>query len=99
MTAFNSVGGFVKLINNLSKKKKKNVSVDNGDKGTGAWSSFSSSSIHPSHSQSKSTMSSAKNIEEAQRKGDFAIKPEAATPTLNTADWPLLLKVRTLPTD
>ena len=40
-------------------------------------------------------MSSAKNIEEAQRKGDFAIKPEAATPTLNTADWPLLLKVRT----
>jgi H/ACA ribonucleoprotein complex subunit 4 len=35
-----------------------------------------------------------KNIEEAQRSGDFAIKPEADTPTLNTADWPLLLKVR-----
>ncbi|GJJ76569.1 H/ACA ribonucleoprotein complex subunit 4 [Entomortierella parvispora] len=34
----------------------------------------------------------SKNIEEAQRSGDFAIKPEAATPTLNTADWPLLLK-------
>ncbi|KAG0286179.1 centromere/microtubule-binding protein cbf5 [Linnemannia gamsii] len=33
-----------------------------------------------------------KNIEEAQRSGDFAIKPEADTPTLNTADWPLLLK-------
>ncbi|KAF9577651.1 centromere/microtubule-binding protein cbf5, partial [Lunasporangiospora selenospora] len=32
------------------------------------------------------------NIEEAQRKGDFAIKPESSTPTLNTADWPLLLK-------
>ncbi|KAF9304470.1 centromere/microtubule-binding protein cbf5, partial [Podila horticola] len=32
------------------------------------------------------------SIEEAQRKGDFAIKPEAATPTLNTSDWPLLLK-------
>jgi len=38
----------------------------------------------------------SKNIEEAQRSGDFAIKPEAATPTLNTADWPLLLKVRNL---
>ncbi|KAG0249926.1 centromere/microtubule-binding protein cbf5, partial [Mortierella polycephala] len=37
-------------------------------------------------------MSASKNIEEAQRLGDFAIKPEAATPTLNTADWPLLLK-------
>ena len=35
------------------------------------------------------------NIQEAQRQGDFAIKPEGATPTLNTADWPLLLKVCT----
>jgi len=34
------------------------------------------------------------SIEEAQRKGDFAIKPEAATATLNTSDWPLLLKVK-----
>jgi len=55
--------------------------------------------MHPLHSfthpHNRIDMSSAKNIEEAQRKGDFAIKPEAATPTLNTADWPLLLKVRT----
>ncbi|BGP06206.1 centromere/microtubule-binding protein cbf5 [Rhodotorula toruloides] len=28
----------------------------------------------------------------AQTDGDFAIKPESATPTLNTKDWPLLLK-------
>ncbi|KAG0368167.1 H/ACA ribonucleoprotein complex subunit dkc1, partial [Gamsiella multidivaricata] len=34
----------------------------------------------------------SKNIEETQRKGDFTIKPSDATPTLNTADWPLLLK-------
>ncbi|ORZ22749.1 pseudouridine synthase [Lobosporangium transversale] len=35
---------------------------------------------------------SKNNVEEAQRKGDFTIKPESATPSLNTADWPLLLK-------
>ncbi|KAF9578781.1 centromere/microtubule-binding protein cbf5, partial [Lunasporangiospora selenospora] len=32
------------------------------------------------------------SIEAAQRSGDFAIKPDNATPILNTADWPLLLK-------
>ncbi|KAG0316956.1 centromere/microtubule-binding protein cbf5, partial [Dissophora globulifera] len=36
----------------------------------------------------------SKSIEDAQRDGDFAIKPESSTPTLNTADWPLLLKVQ-----
>ncbi|BGP14044.1 hypothetical protein JCM10213_002339 [Rhodosporidiobolus nylandii] len=31
-------------------------------------------------------------MSEAQVLGDFAIKPESVTPTLNTKDWPLLLK-------
>ncbi|KAF9342795.1 centromere/microtubule-binding protein cbf5, partial [Mortierella sp. AD094] len=34
----------------------------------------------------------SKSIEEAQRQGDFAIKPESAAPALSTSDWPLLLK-------
>ncbi|GAA5996474.1 pseudouridine synthase CBF5 [Rhodotorula paludigena] len=31
-------------------------------------------------------------MSDAQTAGDFAIKPESSAPTLNTKDWPLLLK-------
>lgn len=31
-------------------------------------------------------------VGEAQREGDFLIKPESATPKLDTSKWPLLLK-------
>lgn len=29
---------------------------------------------------------------EGEEKGDYSIKPENVTPTISTADWPLLLK-------
>ena len=29
---------------------------------------------------------------EGDEKGDYSIKPENVTPTISTADWPLLLK-------
>ncbi len=33
-------------------------------------------------------------VQEEQQKADFVIQPEKVTPTLNTSEWPLLLKVR-----
>ncbi|ORX40093.1 centromere/microtubule binding protein cbf5 [Kockovaella imperatae] len=42
-------------------------------------------------SSSKSTLAAGK-VAELQQEGDFAIKSEAVTPTLDTSQWPLLLK-------
>ena len=36
---------------------------------------------------------SKKNVGEAQLEEDFQIQPEKVTPTLDTSNWPLLLKV------
>ncbi|CDZ96703.1 centromere microtubule binding protein cbf5 [Phaffia rhodozyma] len=38
------------------------------------------------------TVGTIKSIAQAQVDGDFAIKPEAAQPALDTSNWPLLLK-------
>ena len=49
-------------------------------------SSSSSSSSKASSSKSKD------NVAELQTKEDYVIQPETTTPTLDTSDWPLLLK-------
>jgi H/ACA ribonucleoprotein complex subunit 4 len=40
----------------------------------------------------KSAVTAVENVGEAQRAGDFLIKPEAIVPKLDTSKWPLLLK-------
>ncbi len=47
--------------------------------------------------EKKKKKSKEKDVGSAQVKEDFQIQPEKITPTLDTSDWPLLLKVCSSP--
>ena len=40
----------------------------------------------------KVSTSNGKSVAEMQVEGDFVIQPEKKTPTLDTSEWPILLK-------